>query len=233
MPKIADWPDLISADQIIQWSSRQCSPMNGDRFAEASHAMLELAKNEELIQPVAAYQSYGVSNIGDDWVRLESGDEICQAQVVAGVMAKAQKLIAAVVTIGERLEKKVTSLFAEKQTLKAFALEEVGVSAQFELSSALAAKVADEAGSIGLESSSALFPGNEGFDLRQQATVFKLAGGKEIGLRLSESAMLYPVKSASMVFGLGESMPRWEPTKDCETCKARDKCRFRRVRAAA
>jgi cobalamin-dependent methionine synthase I len=233
MPCIAEWPELVSAERLAEWSTRQCSPMTGERFRDVSLAMLELAKSENLIQPQATYQLFDVAKSGDDWVRLENGDEIADAPAAAKVIAKAQSLIAAVVTIGDRLERRVSSLFSEKKTLKAFALEEIGVSAQFELSTALAERLAGEAGTLGLQCSSALFPGNDGFDLKQQSTVFKLAGGKKIGMRLSESAMLYPVKSASMIFGFGKKMPSWERTKDCETCKAREKCRFRRDKAAA
>ncbi len=233
MPVVTDWPELVSANRLVQWSARQCTPTSGDRFQETLLTMLELAQKEELIQPLATYRSFGVSDCGYDWVRLDNGDEIALASAIIEIMGRAQKLIAAVVTIGDRLEKRVSTLFAEKQALKAFALEEVGVSAQFELSTALGVMIKEDAHAVSLQSSSALFPGNDGIDIRQQSKIFSLAGGEKIGMSLSESSMLHPVKSASMIFGFGKDIPQWNRTKDCEPCKARDRCCFRQNKAAA
>ncbi len=233
MPLITDWPNLVSRDQLAQWSARQCSALGGDRFQAALDDIADLVRTEELIEPRASYRTYGVLSADDKSIRLEGGGRLDDAPAAAGIMTDAQSLVAAVVTIGERLEAKASSLFAQNQVLTAYALEEIGVAALFELSTSLASVIGAEAKTTGLEASSALFPGNEGFAMREQKTVFELAAGEAIGMRITNGAMLFPVKSASMIIGLGRSMPRWDSTKDCETCKAREKCRYRRQERAA
>ena len=233
MPVVTDWPELVNLERLSQWSARRCASLGRDRFADALETMLAVARADELIQPRAAYRSLEVDEIGDSWLRLQNGRVIERAPALATVMAGAPSLVVALTTIGERLEHEVSALFSRKQAVKALALEEIGVAALFELSTALSGLVAGEARALGLQTSSPLFPGDEGIDLGHQKTVFELAGGGDIGLRLSGAGMLYPVKSASMVMGLGARMPRWDRTRDCAVCKAREKCRYRQREQAA
>ncbi len=233
MALVTDWPDLVNRDQLAQWSARQCSSLGGERFQATLDDMADLVRRDGLIEPGASYRSYGLLGSGKSTVLLEGGGEITGAPAAAAIMEEADALVAAVATIGGGLEAKVSALFAQNQILNAYALEEIGVAALFELSTSVANLIAAEAKAGGLEASSALFPGNDGFDLAQQRTVFELAEGGAIGMGVTDGAMLHPVKSSSMVFGLGKSMPRWDSTKDCESCKAREKCRYRRQDPAA
>lgn len=228
MPVLTDWPELVNAERLAGWTARRCSSRGAERLGDAIGAMLEVVRADGLIQPSAAYQSFEVAECGDDWVRLQNGVVIEQAPALAVVAARARSLVAAVTTIGERLEAEVSLLFSRKHALKALALEGIGVAAQFELSTALGGVVAGDAQALEMETSSAFFPGNDGFDLSQQKTVFELAGGGGIGMRLSAGGMLHPVKSGSLIFALGENMPRWDRTRDCAACRAREKCRYRR-----
>jgi hypothetical protein len=234
MPVVTDWPEMLNLERLNQWSARRCSSLSRDRFARALANMLEVARADDLIQPRVAYQFLDLAETDEDGLRLPNGSVIEWSPTVAEVMAKPQSLAVAVATIGSRLEAEVAALFSRKQAVKAMALEEIGVAALFELSTGLGNLVAEEAQAFGLKTSSPLFPGDDGIDLGHQKTVFELAGGGDIGMHLSGGAMLFPVKSASMIFGLGKHMPRWDQNKKCAVCKARNKCLYRwRGEAAA
>jgi hypothetical protein len=189
--------------------------------------MHEFALEEKLVQPRLVYSALPIIDKGVDWIRLENGLELTNAAEIANKFAAADELILAVGTIGDGLEIAAAEMFKNKKAIKALALEEVAVAAVFEFTNAVFSCIDEFAETRELQASSPIYPGHGDFGIEQQRTVFEIAGGDEIGMRILKTDMLFPAKSISLVFGLGHDLPRWDRKKDCETCKARDRCRFR------
>ena len=195
--------------------------------------MAHRALAENLVQPRLAYVAQPITDKGDDWIRFENGDEITEAAEVASKFTAADELILAVGTIGDGLETAAAEMFKNKKAIKGLALEEVAVAAIFEFTNVVLAAIDEFAATRGLQASSPIYPGHGEFSMAQQRRVFELAQGEEIGMRVLKTDMLFPAKSISLVFGLGQEMPRWDRKKDCETCKARERCRFRNPESLA
>lgn len=227
MTTVTNWPDLPSDRNYSDWAGLECSRQLRPRFQAAIAEMMEHVQNRNLIQPGLAYRAIALENIDGDALHLAGGAKLTEAPIVADRFRKAQKLVLAVATIGPGLEREVAEFFKIKKAVNALALEEIAVAAMFELNNLIGAHMAEVAAADGLKASSPLFPGNDGFALSQQRVLYDLAGGACIGLSLSDLGMLSPVKSASMVFAIGESAPTWDRNSDCSTCKAREICRFR------
>ncbi|MAF47353.1 MAG: hypothetical protein QGH73_13275 [Rhodospirillales bacterium] len=227
MTTVTDWPDLPSNRNYDEWAALECSRNLRPRFQAAIAEMQEHVRRLRLIQPRLAYETTGLAGIEGDVVHLQGGEKLIEAPIVAEKFGKARELVMAVATLGPGIETEVAEFFRQKKAVFALALEEIAVAAIFELNNLIAAHIAEQAGSRGLKASSPLYPGNDGFDFSQQRSIYGLAGGARIGMDISGGGMLSPVKSASMLFAIGETAPVWDRRADCSTCKAREVCRFR------
>ena len=83
-----------------------------------------------------------------------------------------------------------------------------------------------EAEQRGWQCSLPVSPGIEGWPVEEaQRQVFDLIDSSLIGVKLTDSAVMIPLKSASMVLGLGEAITMLgEP---CDVCNLRQTCRYR------
>ena len=76
--------------------------------------------------------------------------------------------------------------------------------------------------------------GDPGLALEAQGAVLRLAGADSIGISLSKGFVMHPLKSTSMVLGVGVDLPASSWSR-CDTCNSREKCgvRARALAAAA
>ena len=72
-----------------------------------------------------------------------------------------------------------------------------------------------------------LSPGCCDWDLAEQVLLFSLLEPEAIGVRLSESSVMYPLKSLSAIVGFGKDLPFMK--EECLYC-GRKNCNYRRVK---
>ncbi|MFQ5486245.1 MAG: hypothetical protein ACE5DO_13050, partial [Desulfobacterales bacterium] len=87
--------------------------------------------------------------------------------------------------------------------------------------------IRDIAVSRGHAASSPISPGMRGFSISEQWRMAQLAPINEIGLKLTESGMMNPQKSLSMIIGFGEKMPTWSRAEACARCSMTKSCRYK------
>jgi hypothetical protein len=90
-----------------------------------------------------------------------------------------------------------------------------------------ALKMRSEARRLGYSTGDMLTPGGRGLALDQQARVIGLAGGEQIGITVTQQGMLSPVKSRSMLVGVGLGLAAKPMRRRCETCSSRERCSYR------
>ena len=61
-------------------------------------------------------------------------------------------------------------------------------------------------------------------ELGKVQAVLRLAQAENIGVRLGRGGLMHPVKSCSMVLGVGIDLPPVQWSR-CDQCPTRDKCR--------
>ena len=132
-----------------------------------------------------------------------------------------------VATIGPDLEAVVSAYFNSGRRLKALILDAMGSSTMENMRFGIRDIIGKEAAKRGYIASSPVSPGGPSWPLSEQFKLFTLAPAGEIGVYLTESGMMVPQKSTSMVFGLGEDMPTWSPTERCDMCPRGATCPYR------
>ena len=164
-------------------------------------------------------------------VPLESpaGDVLCAdgEQLAAPWLIPEQGELTAVAcgvaTLGGALEARVSRLFAEQRRALAVALDGLGNELLFAASRRLQDRMLAEVRRLGLTMAGELRAGDPGLALDAQRVVLRLADAAAAGVTLVRGGMMVPVKSTSVVFGVGLALPqtRWSR---CDNCRSRPKC---------
>lgn len=203
--------------------------------SESRSMILELlARIEErqLLEPAMCYELVPLNHSPRAEARLNSG-VMLPGKMMTGILPGTKMLAAAVCTIGPRLEEEVTCCLKREERLQALLLDCIGSSAVDVLIQRACHVMGDEAACRGYRASSPLSPGMHHLDISVQPDVFWLAQGQRIGMRLTESGMLVPRKSVSLLWGLGARMPTWSKAEVCRSCAKGDTCIYREDQRAA
>jgi len=183
---------------------------------------IELIERDNLIE--AAYSHRIVPLDEPPRECLRAGGEALDAMRLVPESGRLTAIAAAVCTLGTALERRTTVLFAERRTSLALALDAVGNELLFALSRRVQDRIVGEARKRQLSAAGELRAGDPGLPLAAQAAVLRLAGAGEVGVNVTRSQMLHPLKSISMILGIGVDLPpaRWSR---CDACPSLSKCR--------
>ncbi len=140
----------------------------------------------------------------------------------------ADEILLAILTLGDVIENESADCFACKDYLMGMIYDAIGSVALNELKrnffEMLCKKVCAEKKGI----TRGFSPGSGRWDIRDQAHIFKLVDTKSIGVTLKESMMMKPVKSLSVVYGIGKNLAIPDSEHECEDCDLIN-CQFRSV----
>ena len=129
-------------------------------------------------------------------------------------------------TLGASISERVSALFAERCVSLALALDTLGNQMLIEASRLLQDHVLAFVKKRGLTMAGELRPGDPGLALEAQPAVLKLSGADRIGLGCTSGLNLAPLKSASVVYGVGRDLPEAKWSR-CDACRRRENCRAR------
>lgn len=212
----------------------QTGPLNGrpsparTRLREQALAM---ARDDALVD--AAYSYCIVPLQAPTAPLLRAGGESLEAPWLLPASGELTALACGVCTLGPALERRVHELFALRRVSLAMALDELGNELLFDISRRAQDRMQAEVSRRGLSMSGELRAGDPGLALDAQGAVLRLACADSIGISLGEGFLMHPLKSTSMVLGVGVDLPASSWSR-CDTCNSRAKCSVRsRALAAA
>ena len=135
-------------------------------------------------------------------------------------------------TVGEALEARVRSLFQARRPSLAMSLDALGNEMLGAVSRRAQDRLQGQVSRLGLTMAGELRPGDPGLGLEAHEAVLALSGGAQIGIRVYGQGLLAPLKSATMVLGVGRDLPEANWSR-CDGCRSRDRCRWRRAAAGS
>lgn len=188
--------------------------------------LLQKLSTMHLLQPAVAYEIYKVEAITPDYVQLQ-GETVVQGSIFSSYVQEGERIAAAVCTIGSRLEELSRDYFAAKEPVRGLLLDGIGSAAVDSLVQEACRIISRQAISEGYQCSSPASPGMPGFPLTEQAEILRLAHGSEIGVKLTSSGVMQPLKSVSMIIGMGQNVKRYSAAEVCARCNMRYTCRHR------
>jgi hypothetical protein len=186
---------------------------------------ISLVAAEGLATPAFAYRTTALQNVSG--VLFDFGDQQLHAPGLTAVAAGLNAVASVVCTLGPVLEERVSELCNKRRLSLAFALDAVGNELLFYTARRASLAVRGDARAHGWTSGDPLVPGGNGLPLDQQGAVVALAGGAQLGVGVTAQGMLYPVKSRSMVIGVGTGLTAKPLLRRCESCSSRGTCVYR------
>jgi hypothetical protein len=171
-----------------------CIPLTEFRVLEHRHEQIHLEKAKKLTGPL-----------------------------VTRHLAGAQRVVAAVCSIGSDLEDEATRIFPENP-LYAMALDGLGNAGVESLAQQVCSRIAQKIMIEGDQASTPLSPGNPEWPVEiGQPQVFALLHPADIGINLTSGGMMIPKKSISFIVGIGQQMSQ---ANLCEVCSLSTTCRY-------
>jgi hypothetical protein len=188
-------------------------------------AMAERALKEglPLLEPLVLRRRVGVRKVIHQRLELEAGGRL-SGPLIAAHMGGAGEVVLMLCTIGPRLEARVAE-WMDQDMAYALALDGLGSAAVEALANEATLAVEAQAAAQGLNTTIPLSPGMVGWPVEVgQPQVLALLEPERVGVRLTESGMMVPRKSLTLVLGLGrEVSSRGRP---CDYCNLREICRY-------
>jgi hypothetical protein len=189
-----------------------------------------LADARELVRGAAAWDFHPVAEIRHGTVVLESGARLGGGPLAA-VVAGASHLAVAVCTIGPELGARAQEHQRSHDMLRGLFLDTLGTWAVDKIRQEVCCRLEDEAAAQGLRVSTSLSPGESEWSIEDQTVLFMLLDASQIGVTLSASLVMTPLKSLSLVMGRGTGPLGREGESHCDYCTVKDRCAYRGRRA--
>ncbi len=221
-----DWLSRLDVDAVLRGQGADPVRIRGRSLRLVALAERALLEGLPLLVPAIVSRQYAVLSRNHTGLRFRGGSGLC-SRLIATECAPAEELIVMAVTIGAELETATARAMAGELGF-GLALDGLGTAAVEALASAEAERITAMAAAMGSCAGPPLSPGMEGWPLQPgQRDLFRLLGLENHAIRLHESGMMAPVKSLTLVMGLGPAMR--SGASHCEFCSSRDRCRHRRV----
>lgn len=185
-----------------------------------------LSRAVDLLCPAIVYDWFPV---GDrDGKKADIGGTVFTIGKHADLLKPALSAFVAVVTIGPLLEAESRELQRSGKALDSFMLDEAGVFAVGKLIERAHSIVEKDAAERGWGVGAELAPGQlSGWAIAEQISIGRLLDMESIGVGVTDSGMLVPQKSGSLVVGIGPDYESSEVRSPCEFCDVSETCHYR------
>ncbi len=217
--------DILRQASATPLNGRQ-SPTRTRLRAEA----LAMVRTDSLVEAAYSYRTVLLDAPASAVLKVEG--ERLEAPWLLPTSGRLTALACGVCTLGPALERRVSELFAQRRVSLAMALDELGNELLFVISRRAQDRMQTDAARRSLSMAGELRAGDPGLALDAQGAVLRLAWADTIGVRLHQGSLMYPLKSTSMVLGVGEDLPAATWSR-CDSCPSGATCGVRaRARAA-
>ena len=224
---LADLPLAIDPDEVLRFQGYK---KGVDAPTPDVRALFDdaLAEGTRLMLPRAVVRWLPVEARGPD--TLEAGGEVLTIPLTGERWGEVEYVAAAVVTIGDALERRVAALWESRELPLASMLDSVGSGAVESLAEYLNDVLCQQGLAAGLAVTNRISPGYADWDVAEQHTLFRLCPGSPVGVTLNAACFMTPGKSISLLVGAGARARVDHYFSQCARCWMRD-CAYRRTPA--
>lgn len=227
MPVIRDIPISLKTKEVLRRVGFRGHSKIRPEIKNLIVELLASVKNDHLLEPAMAYEIYPLTETSYRRLPLE-GNGLMYGPLLLSLLSEAKEFAAVVCTIGPKLEKQVTNYFKRDEPLRGVLLDGIGSAAVDSLTEEVCKLMTEKASSRGYQAGSPISPGMPGLPITEQWQLIKTVPAQEIGVSLTSSGIMSPLKSTSMVIGIGPQMKTWTRAEVCAQCGLRKACPYRK-----
>ena len=223
-----EWSIDLDEDKYLAMQGESFGKIlaNPERLNTFRQAIVEV---EQLVRPVACWDFFAIDKILHEKLVLAGGARLGGGPVVQ-VMGGAAELIVAVCTIGPAVDRLIDLAQKQRQLFRMMILHELGAWAVDMVRQEWCRLLEEELQSKGLRVSALLSPGESAWSVKDQAVIFSLLDAGQIGVSLSDSMVMSPIKSLSMIMATGPDPIGVEGASNCDFCSIKEWCNYRHKR---
>jgi hypothetical protein len=229
MPILDKWDLQLTIDHVLRAQGADPEVIRSRRPNLVKSTTEALIRAEPLLQPLVLYEKYQVKSFTHERLELvpqnsDQGTNNLSGQLISQKLSSAQEIIIVLCTIGSDLDSSISSQFKVDPIL-ALAMDGVGSAAVEMLAIQACNYFEKQVFDQGLKATIPLNPGMMGWPIEiGQPQIFSLLDSESINVSLTESCMMVPNKSLSMVIGIGVDVS--VTGSSCEYCSLKGICRY-------
>jgi hypothetical protein len=224
LPILDQWDLEISVDEILQAQGGDPAGMKARSPQLAQIAEQALAEGSGYIHPRVKYQVYALECVLHNQLNLSGGGHISGSLVVEH-LAAAEQIAVIVCTVGSQIEIHAAHVMTSNPSY-GLALNGLGSAAVEVLGNAVCIYFEGQALHKGHKTTAPINPGMEGWSLKKgQKQILDLLDLTQVGVHMNPSGMMRPIKSLTMVIGMGPAVMK--TGNPCDYCSSRDRCQYR------
>jgi hypothetical protein len=212
-----------SSGLLREVSMNPCASGQFRQRARLRREAIDLVERENLLNAAYCYRIVPLDEPPSDVLR--AGGEVLDAIRLVPDSGELTALAIGICTLGPALEQRATELFAQRRATLGLALDTLGNELLFALSRRLQDLIVIRARKDQLTAAGELRAGDPGLPLDAQTAMQRLSGAESIGVRVTDGQVLHPLKSMSMVLGIGTDLPPAHWSR-CDDCPSAPKCRM-------
>ncbi|TAK35681.1 MAG: hypothetical protein EPO21_05315 [Chloroflexota bacterium] len=214
----------LQFDPMVALRRRGSDPSGffGSRVSPSTYRRA-LDEVRALVQPAFCYAVQPVLGAEPDRLLIATGQSL-RSPVVAELFASAPEVALLVYTIGPALETRVAELRQQGKHLMENLLDRLGTLALQEVGAVAYGRVEELAREKGVRASIPLNPGTTHWPSADQTVFEELCPLNAIGVSLTASFFLHPLKSISMAIALGPDVLTPDKGSSCDYCATRHLC---------
>ncbi len=217
-----DWQLDVDVDDVLRSQAADPAEIRARSPRLVQFAEEALEQGRELIDPAVLATTKRVADVRHNHILLEGGGRITGPLVVEH-LAAAEEVTVMLCSIGSRLPDRATEV-SDTHVVRGMALDAVGSAAVHSLAAAACNRVEDDAVERQMHASLPLSPGLDGWPVDVgQRDIFSMIDPREIGVELTSSSQMVPIKSVTVVLGVGAHVTA--TGQICDYCSLRHTCR--------
>jgi hypothetical protein len=212
----------------------QIESVMGYREGESQETISELISEalkeaEEICRIKAEYRIFSNIEFNDAEKTLKVNDQVFNIKkIVYGQIKRSGSLALFLCTAGEEIGVRSRNAMKDGDLLKGYIYDVIGSEIVEAAADLMQNDLEEYMSASGRKITNRFSPGYCGWDVAEQHKLFRLMDDNFCGIRLSDSALMDPMKSVSGLIGIGENVKRLPYT--CNFCDLKD-CIYRRKKA--
>ena len=226
----------VKRDWIIEFDEEQYIAFQGEVFVPVlknpgwMQTFREaVAEMSAVIQPAACWDFFPIEKFLHEKLVLADGTRLGGGPVTT-VMGGAEQLIVAVCTVGAGADRLIDISQKKKDYFKTMILHDVASWGVDLVRQQVCQMFEIEAKENGLRVSAPLSPGESVWSVEEQAILFSLLDTEQIEVTLTPSMIMVPLKSLSLIVGIGSQPMGVEGASNCDFCTIKERCNYRQMR---
>jgi hypothetical protein len=226
-----DWTIHLDEESYVAMQGASFGKIlaNPERLDTFRQAIVDV---EQAAEPVACWDYFPVEKVLHEKLVLAGGARVGGGPVVQ-VIGGATELIVAVCTVGPAVDRLIDTAQKARQMFRTMILHELGAWAVDQIRQEWCRLLEKDIYAKGLRASAPLSPGESAWPVQEQAVLFSLLDAGQIGVTLSDSMIMTPIKSLSLIMGTGPHPMGVEGASNCDFCSIKEWCNYRHKRVAA